>query len=127
MWGLRFVVRTDHRSLRFILDQRLTTIPQHQWASKLIGFDFLVEYKPDALNVVADALSRRDEHLGDALAISGPQFALFDEVRQEINGNLSLSELRDAIRGGAKSEAWSVVDGLILYNGRVYGCVWFIS
>jgi len=127
LWGRYFVVGTDHRSLRFILDQRLTTIPQHQWASKLIGFDFLVEYKPDALNVVADALSRRDEHLGDALAISGPQFALFDEVRQEINGDSSLSELRDAIRGGAKSEAWSVVDGLILYNGRVYGCVWFIS
>ena len=72
LWGRRFVVRTDHRSLRFILDQRLTTIPQHQWASKLIGFDFLVEYKLGALNVVADALSRRDKHLGDAMAISGP-------------------------------------------------------
>ena len=79
-----------------------------------------MEYKPGALNVVADALSRRDECLGDAMAISGPQFALFDEVRQEINGDSSLSELRDAIRGGAKLEAWSVVDGLILYNGRVY-------
>jgi hypothetical protein len=29
LWGHRFVVRTDHRSLRFILDQRLTTIPQY--------------------------------------------------------------------------------------------------
>jgi len=81
LWGRYFVVGTDHRSLRFILDQRLTTIPQHQWASKLIGFDFLVEYKPGALNVVADALSCHDEHLGDAMAISVPQFALFDEVR----------------------------------------------
>ena len=79
-----------------------------------------MEYKPGALNVVANALSRRDECLGDAMAILGPQFALFDEVRQEINGDSSLSELRDAIRGGTKSEAWSVVDGLILYNGRVY-------
>ena len=91
MWGRRFVIRTDHRSLRFILDQRLTTIPQHQWASKLLGFDFVVEYKPSALNVVADALSHSDKHLAEAMAISAPQFALFDEVRQEIKGNVSLS------------------------------------
>jgi len=29
LWGRRFIVRTDHHSLRFLLDQRLTTIPQH--------------------------------------------------------------------------------------------------
>jgi hypothetical protein len=68
--------------LRFILDQRLTTIPQHQWVSKLLGFDFVVEYKPGVQNIVADALSRRDEHLEEVMALSAPQFALFDEVRQ---------------------------------------------
>jgi hypothetical protein len=120
LWGRRFVVRTDHRSLRFLLDQRLTTIPQHQWASKLLGFDFVVEYKPGALNVVADALSRRDECPLASSALSAPQFQLFDDLRQEINGDVELSQLRDAIRGGAKATSWSVVDGLIMYNGRVY-------
>jgi len=99
LWGRRFVVRTDHRSLRFLLDQRLTTIPQHQWASKLLGFDFVMEYKPGAMNVVADALSRRDEGQGELLALSAPQFSLFDDIRQEINGDSALSQLRDAIRG----------------------------
>jgi transposase InsO family protein len=113
------VVRTDRRSLRFILDQRLTAIPQHQWVSKLLGFDFVVEYKPGTLNVVADALSRRDEMTGELLALSAPQFSLFDDIRQEINGDTALSQLRDAIRGGAKDGQWSVVDGL-LFKGRVY-------
>jgi hypothetical protein len=72
LWGRRFVVRTDHQSLRFLLDQRLTTIPQHQWTSKLLGFDFVVEYKPGALNIVADALSRRDEQSGEVMALSAP-------------------------------------------------------
>jgi len=99
LWGRRFVVRTDHQSLRFLLDQLLTTIPQHQWASKLLGFDFVVEYKPSAMNVVADALSRRDEGQGELLALSAPQFSLFDDIRQEINGDSALSQLRDAIRG----------------------------
>jgi len=120
LWGRRFIVRTDHRSLRFLLDQRLTTIPQHQWVSKLLGFDFVVEYKPGALNVVADALSRRNEHEGKLAALSGPTFTVFGQVRQEINGDADLSLLRDAVRGGVKPVQWSVVDGLILFKGRVF-------
>jgi hypothetical protein len=60
LWGRPFVVRTDHYALKFMLDQRLSTIPQHHWISKLFGFDFRVEYRPGRLNTVADALSRRD-------------------------------------------------------------------
>lgn len=60
LWGRSFVVRTDHFALKFMLDQRLSTIPQHQWVSKLFGYDFKIEYKPGNFNVVADALSRRD-------------------------------------------------------------------
>jgi hypothetical protein len=118
-WGRRFLIRTDHRSLRFLLDQRLTTIPQHHWTSKLLRFDFVVEYKPGVLNVVADALSRRDEPSAVTKALSAPQFSLFDEIRQEINVDSDLSTLQDAIRGGAKPANWTVVDGLIIYNGRV--------
>jgi len=29
LWGRRFLVRTDHYSLKFLLDQRLSTVPQH--------------------------------------------------------------------------------------------------
>jgi hypothetical protein len=44
--GRAFLIRTNHISLKFLLDQRLSTIPQHQWPSKLLGFDFQVEFKP---------------------------------------------------------------------------------
>ncbi|WVZ89345.1 hypothetical protein U9M48_035766 [Paspalum notatum var. saurae] len=86
LWGREFMVKTDHRSLKFLLDQRLATIPQHQWASKLIGFDFSVEYKPGHANVVADALSRRDsDELAQCAAIFGPRFSLFDDLRAELD------------------------------------------
>jgi hypothetical protein len=81
---------------------------------------FMVEYKPSAMNVMADALSRHDEELGELCALSAPHFALFDDVQQEINGDVQLSLLRDAIRGGAKPVTWSVVDGLILFKDRVH-------
>jgi hypothetical protein len=70
LWGRRFTVRTDHYSLKFLLDQRLSTIPQHHWVGKLLGYDFSVEYKPSAQNTVADALSRRDTPEGAVLAVS---------------------------------------------------------
>jgi len=57
LWGHHFLVRTDHYSLNFLLDQRLSIVPQHQWISKLFGFDFDVECRPGRLNTVADALS----------------------------------------------------------------------
>lgn len=40
LWGRRFTVKTDHYSLKYLLDQRLATIPQHHWVGKLLGFDF---------------------------------------------------------------------------------------
>ena len=58
--GHHFLVRTDHYSLNFLLDQYLTTMPLHHWVGKFLGFDFIVEYKASAANMVADALSCRD-------------------------------------------------------------------
>jgi hypothetical protein len=86
--GLQFLVWTDHFSMKYLLDQRLSTVPQHQWISKLFEFDFTVEYRPGQLNTVADALSRRDvEHAPDvateigAMCVrSSPTFAFFDDV-----------------------------------------------
>jgi hypothetical protein len=94
-------------------------ILQYQWASKLLGYDFVVEYKLSALNVVADALSCRDEEISELSALMAPQFTLFNDIRQEINGDTTLSSMWDAIRGGAKPAAWFVVDGLFLFKGRV--------
>ena len=71
LWGRRFVVRTDHYTLKFLLDQRLSTLPQHQWVSKLFGYDFTVEFRSGRLNVVADALSWRDEAADHLHALSG--------------------------------------------------------
>ncbi|WVZ98121.1 hypothetical protein U9M48_043599 [Paspalum notatum var. saurae] len=120
LWGRLFVVKTDHRSLKFLLDQRLSTIPQHQWASKLIGFDFTVEFKPGHTNVVADALSHRDtdETTGACAALSGPVFSLFDDLRTELEHTPDLATVR--AHAAAGTEGWSSVDGLLLKNNRIF-------
>jgi hypothetical protein len=56
LWPREFVVYTDHFSLKYLLHQRLSTIPQHHWVSKLFGYQFAVEFKSGRLNATADAL-----------------------------------------------------------------------
>lgn len=90
LWGCAFTVRTDHWSLKFILDQQLTTIPQHTWVTKLFGYDLSVEYRPGKLDTVVDALSRRDADSSDlaARALSGPTFAIYNNLCAEIQALL---------------------------------------
>ncbi|WVZ92138.1 hypothetical protein U9M48_038225 [Paspalum notatum var. saurae] len=121
LWGRAFTVRTDHWSLKFILDQRLTTIPQHTWVSKLFGYDLSVEYRPGKQNVAADALSRRDEDVSVAAnAISGPSFDVFSALRSELAGHPSVVELQAQLRDGTAPAGWSFTDGLLLFHGKVF-------
>jgi hypothetical protein len=84
LWGRPFLIRMDHFSLKFILDQWLTTIPQHTWVSKLFGYDFQVEYRQGKLDVVADALSRRHEETLHVHALSGTTFDAYDTLQEEL-------------------------------------------
>lgn len=41
--GRRFVIMTNHKSLKYLLDQRVRQESQHSWIQKLVGYDYLVE------------------------------------------------------------------------------------
>jgi hypothetical protein len=56
--GHPFRVKTDQQALKYLLEQKVATVPQQRWISKLMGYDFTIEYKRGTENRVADALSR---------------------------------------------------------------------
>lgn len=56
--GASFVVRTIQQALKWLLDQKVGIPFQQRWISKLMGFNFTVEYKRGATNIATDTLSR---------------------------------------------------------------------
>jgi hypothetical protein len=61
--GRHFKVKTDRDSLKYFLEQRLSSEEQQKWVTKILGYDFEIVYKKGKQNVVADALSRKDEYV----------------------------------------------------------------
>ncbi|KAH0776276.1 hypothetical protein KY290_007687 [Solanum tuberosum] len=59
-----FIVRTDHYSLKCLLEQKVTSTIQQKGLTKLLGLDYEVKYKKGAKNRVANELSRKQESLG---------------------------------------------------------------
>jgi hypothetical protein len=120
LWGRHFTIKTNHYSLKYLLDQRLATIPQHHWVSKLLGFDFTVEYKSGSTNTVADALSRRDTEEGAILAILAPRFDFIGRLHHAQTTEPALVAIHDEIRAGTRTAPWTVVDDMITYGGHLY-------
>lgn len=108
--------------MKHLLDQRLSTILQHTWVSKLFGYTFSVIYRPGRQNAAADALSRRDEDSGSAqaLALSAPEFAIFDDFCKEANTLQDIIDKRCEIADDTAGAAWSMVDGFVMHRGRVF-------
>lgn len=56
--GHHFIIKIDHQRLKYLLEQRLSTLLQQKWLAKLTGLDYEISHKKGADNKVADALSR---------------------------------------------------------------------
>jgi len=59
--GSKFLVRTDHNSLQYLLQQKTLTTEQQKWIEKIATFDMEILHKRGKDNIVVDALSRKYE------------------------------------------------------------------
>ncbi|GKD46402.1 putative reverse transcriptase domain-containing protein [Tanacetum coccineum] len=62
LYGTKYVVFTDHKSLQYILNQKELNLRQRRWIELLSDYDCEIRYHPGKMNVVADALSRKERN-----------------------------------------------------------------
>jgi hypothetical protein len=111
--GGRFVVKTNHDSLKHFLEQKDLSERQQKWVSKIQGYDFDIEYVKGKNNVVADALSRRPIAFAmSEIAVNWKSLLLVEYSKDVFAGEL--------IDGKIYDDMYTIVDDIIYYKGRIY-------
>nr|GEW24460.1 retrotransposon-related protein [Tanacetum cinerariifolium] len=112
--GRSFTVFTD-QSLKFLLEQRITTIDQQNWVAKLLGYQFTICYKPGKENRVADALSRIPE-VGELYSIVAyPQWLDGTQLLDGLKDDPQLQKIVQEVTNDPQSRP-----GFSLVNGKLY-------
>jgi hypothetical protein len=124
LMGRHFKVTTDHDSLKYFLEQRLSSEEQQKWVTKMLGYDFEIIYKKGKQNVVADALSRKDEDVEALLcAISIIQLDWINEAREEWKNDEEVWALIRKLRqDSSTSDTFSWKNDSLWYKDRKYLC-----
>ena len=78
LYGVKFVVYSDHKSLKYLFDQKELNMRQRRWMEFLKDYDFELKYHPGKANVMADALSRKSLHLSTLMI---QEMKLLEEFR----------------------------------------------
>ncbi|KFK39596.1 hypothetical protein AALP_AA3G264600 [Arabis alpina] len=117
--GCKFLVITDQKSLKFLLEQREVNLEYQKWLTKILGFDFDIHYKPRLENKAADALSRV-EAVPHLFALSVPEALQLKEIDREVEQNPELGKLKlEVIADPTAHDEFTVVNGRLLRNGRL--------
>lgn len=123
--GSFFTIRTDHKTLKNLLDQVIQTPEQQFFLSKLLSYSYDIVYKKGKNNAAADALSRIPEieiEEGARLCsmVSVVTSDWLDRIKWEQQNDKETSELIGRVERGEGDPRYSW-DGIILkFGGRLY-------
>ena len=59
LYGVKFIIYTDHKSLKYVFDQRALITRQTRWLEVVKDYNCEIHYHPSEANAIADALSRK--------------------------------------------------------------------
>jgi hypothetical protein len=119
--GQRFQIKTDHQSLKYFLEQCISSPEQQKWVTKLFGYDYEIIYKKGKDNVVVDALSRKYEDEGSLFSLSFIVPDWLQVVRQEWLQDPKSSQLIHQLQSKAPaSPGYSWLHEELRYKGHLY-------
>ncbi|KAL6550581.1 hypothetical protein OROMI_021069 [Orobanche minor] len=105
--GRKFTVYTDQKSLRHLLEQRITTMDQQNWLAKLMGYQFTILYKPGKDNRAADALSRMHEGAELSALVTYPQWLDAELLTEGVESDTHLQKVIQDLSTNPLSHPWN--------------------
>ena len=117
--GRRFRIQIDHNSIKYLLEQQVTIEMQQKWILKLMGYDFVIEYKQGKFNRVANRLSRKgEEALICIMTLPNPDW--WDSMVELHEKDVKIKDLKEKAEKGEVGKQWTVKRGVLFYKDRVY-------
>ena len=116
--GRHFKIKTDHYSLKFLLDQKANTPAQQAWIVKMMGYDYEVLFRKGSTNIVADALSRRTQ--STCYALTAVTSDLLATIQQSWLNDVALVQLINNLETHPdKPSKYTWKDGQLRRKGRL--------
>lgn len=123
--GHKFIVHTDQRSLKFLLEQKEVNMEYQKWLTRLLGYDFEIFYKPGCENKAADGLSRSMEASTGfmstmCLALTIPAALQLQDIFKEIERDEELEALkRKVLDESLKNPMYQIIDDRVWFKNRL--------
>jgi hypothetical protein len=141
--GTKCQVYTDHKSLKSIITQKDLNLRQRRWLEIIKDYDLEIHYHPSKANLVADALSRKEQvhaaivaqipdeivedfrrlNLGIVAHTEGVTIDVESTLEQEICkgqiGDVKIQEIKDLITEGRGPEFTEDEQGTIWFKDRI--------
>ncbi|GJX18778.1 ty3-gypsy retrotransposon protein [Tanacetum coccineum] len=115
---------TYQKELFAIVEVVIQALIQQKYVRKLMGFDFVVEYKPRVANQVVDALSRMYENgelvKAEFMAISQPIVGLLEILKSENDTLEELHVLHQQLDTWSGPDGFRREQGLLIFRNRYY-------
>ena len=78
LYRVHFEIFSDHKSLKYLFDQKELNMRQRRWMEYLKDYDIDLRYHPGKANKLADALSRKDIRVTQLMVL---EFDLLEKFR----------------------------------------------